>query len=167
MDIFWNQHYLRWIGNGESFLFSIQPKMAIFHSTGKVGWWPDVWSVSVLIFRRWNRKWPILLKPKMFNFWSTHLMSVPGRELPNADNRAPCNGWPGRWTQICLYILRLRNKTLRRQATLAWSLMLIWARADPAGTSIPFYASRWQRLVLIFFEFSLSSLQYSLMCVFF
>merc|ERR1719500_1747740 len=24
-----------WVGNGESFLFSIQPKMAIFHSTGK------------------------------------------------------------------------------------------------------------------------------------
>ena len=27
----------RWVGNGECFLFSIQPKMAIFHSTGKVG----------------------------------------------------------------------------------------------------------------------------------
>lgn len=24
-----------WVGNGECFLFSIQPKMAIFHSTGK------------------------------------------------------------------------------------------------------------------------------------
>lgn len=24
-----------WVGNGESFLFSIQPKMAVFHSTGK------------------------------------------------------------------------------------------------------------------------------------
>ena len=25
-----------WVGNGECFVFSIQPKMAIFHSTGKV-----------------------------------------------------------------------------------------------------------------------------------
>ena len=31
-----NLCYLRWVGNGECFLFSIQPKMAIFHSTGKV-----------------------------------------------------------------------------------------------------------------------------------
>ena len=24
-----------WLGNGESFIFSIQPKMAVFHATGK------------------------------------------------------------------------------------------------------------------------------------
>ena len=24
-----------WVGNGECFIFSIQPKMAVFHSTGK------------------------------------------------------------------------------------------------------------------------------------
>ena len=31
-----NSCCFRWVGNGECFLFSIQPKMAIFHSTGKV-----------------------------------------------------------------------------------------------------------------------------------
>ena len=31
-----NSWCFRWVGNGECFLFSIQPKMAIFHSTGKV-----------------------------------------------------------------------------------------------------------------------------------
>ena len=39
-DKFWQKDKLwpklRWVGNGECFLFSIQPKMAIFHSTGKV-----------------------------------------------------------------------------------------------------------------------------------
>ena len=36
IDFDQNSCCFRWVGNGECFLFSIQPKMAIFHSTGKV-----------------------------------------------------------------------------------------------------------------------------------
>ena len=86
-----------------------------------------------------------------------YFMLILGWELPDANKRAPCNGWSWRWIQ-CLSnnFSSFFNKPLFHfvilvffhQATLDWNLMLIWVLGALAGILTPSYVFRWPRFDL-------------------